>query len=90
LSVFEEISHSVQSGGARAVKELVEKAIAKGSSAKVNVSLSKTFRGYINEFRLTAVCRDLLLDPRHSILDIGFSNGFNSKSSFNALFFRKY
>ncbi|MGA2975099.1 MAG: B12-binding domain-containing protein [Spirochaetia bacterium] len=34
MSVFEEISHSVQSGAARAVKELVEKAIAEGSSAK--------------------------------------------------------
>jgi len=59
-------------------------------SYHLNVSLSKTFRGYINELRLAAVCRDLLVDPRRTILDIAFSNGFNSKSSFNALFFRKY
>jgi len=59
-------------------------------SYHLNVSLSNTFRGYINELRLAAICRDLLVDPRRTILDIAFSNGFNSKSSFNALFFRKY
>jgi AraC-like DNA-binding protein len=59
-------------------------------SYHLNVNLSNTFRGYINELRLIAVCRDLLGDPHRAILDVAFSNGFNSKSSFNALFVRKY
>ena len=59
-------------------------------SYHLNVSLSTSFRGYINELRLAAVCQDLLAEPRRSILDIAFANGFNSKSSFNTLFFKKY
>jgi AraC-like DNA-binding protein len=36
------------------------------------------------------VCKDLLADPGRTILDTAFANGFNSKSSFNDLFFKKY
>jgi AraC-like DNA-binding protein len=53
-------------------------------------SLSRNFRGYINELRLEAVCRDLVVKPEAPILTIAFENGFNSKSSFNAVFFRTY
>jgi AraC-like DNA-binding protein len=59
-------------------------------SYHLNFSLSKSFRGYINEWRLAAVCRDLLADPNRSILEVAFESGFNSKSSFNSLFFKKY
>ena len=48
------------------------------------------FRGYINDLRLRAVCRDLLESPDSSILDLAFKNGFNSKSSFNMLFLKAY
>jgi len=54
------------------------------------VHLSTTFRSYINEWRLKSVCKDLLKSPERSILDIALENGFNSKSSFNTLFFQKY
>ena len=63
---------------------------SKRLSYHLNVNLSNTFRGYINELRPIAVCGDLLGNPRRAILDIAFSNGFNSKSSFSALFVRKY
>ena len=48
------------------------------------------FRGYINDLRLRAVCRDLLESPDSSILDLAYKNGFNSKSSFNMLFLKAY
>lgn len=48
--------------------------------------LSTNFRGYLNGLRLKAVCRDLIDKPHSTILTIAFENGFNSKSSFNALF----
>ena len=48
------------------------------------------FKSSINELRLEAVCRELMADPRRTILDTIFANGFNSKSSFNDLFFKKY
>ena len=63
---------------------------SKRLSYHLNVNLSNTFRGYINELRPIAVCGDFLGNPRRAILDIAFSNGFNSKSSFSALFVRKY
>ncbi|HET6450493.1 MAG TPA: AraC family transcriptional regulator [Spirochaetia bacterium] len=56
----------------------------------LNAGLSRSFRSYISDLRLESVCRDLLADPRRSILNVAFANGFNSKSSFNTLFFQKY
>ena len=55
-----------------------------------NTSLAVTFRGYINEWRLQAVSRDLERNPDRSILEIAFEAGFNSKSSFNTLFQRRF
>jgi AraC-like DNA-binding protein len=55
-----------------------------------NVCLKQNFRHYLNGQRLEAVCRDLKYKPEQSILDTAFSNGFNSKSSFNTLFFKTY
>ncbi len=63
---------------------------SKRLSYHLHANLSLSFRSYINEWRLEAVCRDLLEHPDRSILDIAFDNGFNSKSSFNTLFFKKY
>ncbi len=53
-------------------------------------SLRTNFRGYINDARLRAVCRDLRERPSASILEIALENGFNSKSSFNSLFFKAF
>jgi AraC-like DNA-binding protein len=52
--------------------------------------LGTNFRGYINDLRLRAVCRDLCESPAASILDIALKSGFNSKSSFNSLFIKAY
>lgn len=59
-------------------------------SYHLNLRHAKSFRSYINELRLEAVCRELMADPGRTILDTAFANGFNSKSSFNDLFFKKY
>jgi len=52
--------------------------------------MSTNFRGYLNDLRLKAVCRDLVGKPDSTILMIAFENGFNSKSSFNTLFSKTY
>ena len=54
------------------------------------ISLSTNFRGYLNGLRLKAVCRDLVEMPNSTILTIAFENGFNSKSNFNALFYKTF
>jgi AraC-like DNA-binding protein len=59
-------------------------------SYHLHTKLSVSFRGYINDWRLEAVCRDLLEQPERSILETAFESGFNSKSSFNTLFYQKY
>ena len=59
-------------------------------SYHLNIGRTRSFRSYINELRLEAVCRDLASDRYRSILEIAFANGFSSKSSFNALFFKRY
>ncbi|MGO8692092.1 MAG: helix-turn-helix domain-containing protein [Rectinemataceae bacterium] len=59
-------------------------------SYHLNVRHSLTFRSYINDWRLRSVCENLLKCPERSIIDIAFESGFNSKSSFNSLFFKKY
>lgn len=59
-------------------------------SYHLHAHLSTSFRRYINEWRLRAVRRDLVVDSARSILQIAFDNGFNSKSSFNTLFYNRY
>jgi AraC-like DNA-binding protein len=59
-------------------------------SYHLHANLSTSFRSYVNERRLEAVCRALLDCADRSILETAFANGFNSKSSFNTLFVRKY
>jgi AraC-like DNA-binding protein len=53
-------------------------------------SLATSYRGYVNEWRLQAAARDLLSFPDRSVIDVAFDAGFNSKSSFNTLFARKF
>lgn len=52
--------------------------------------MKTNFSSYVNEWRLRSVCDDLIKKTDHSILDIALDNGFNSKSSFNTLFFKAY
>jgi transcriptional regulator GlxA family with amidase domain len=59
-------------------------------SYHLHTHLCLSFRDYVNEWRLKAVCRALLEDPGRAILGTAFANGFNSKSSFNTLFFERY
>ena len=51
---------------------------------------SVSFRSYLNDVRLEAVCRDLVAIPHRSILDTAFEAGFTSKTTFNTLFAKKY
>lgn len=55
-------------------------------SQVLNDYLGKSFNDYLAEFRIQAVCRQLLIDMDKSILDIAMECGFSSKSSFNASF----
>ncbi len=59
-------------------------------SYHLNVRHCLTFRSYLNEWRLRSVCEELLKCPERSIIDIAYESGFNSKSSFNSLFSKKY
>jgi len=54
----------------------------------INEKLNKNFFTFINEFRV-AEAKKRLSDPdyfKETVLSIGLDSGFNSKSSFNALF----
>ncbi len=54
----------------------------------LNKNLNKNFYKYINEFRIEEA-KKLLVNPKYknfSILAIGYEAGFNSKSTFNAIF----
>lgn len=59
-------------------------------SSHLNQTLLVSFPSYINDWRLKAVCRDLVSRSDRTILDIALDNGFNSKSNFNALFVKAY
>ena len=59
-------------------------------SYQLHRHMATNFRAYINEWRLEAVSRDLIRHQESSILEIALRNGFNSKSSFNTLFNKKY
>ncbi len=56
----------------------------------INTCLGQNFRTFVNSYRIEAV-KKALLDPgeeNKTILEIAFSLGFNSKSTFNDLFKR--
>lgn len=54
----------------------------------INEELHKNFFSFINEYRVEEA-KNLLADPQYhddTVLSIGLNSGFNSKSSFNAIF----
>lgn len=55
-------------------------------SQLINSKARVNFKSYINRYRIAEVCRQLVLRPERSILELAFENGFNSKSAFNAAF----
>jgi AraC-like DNA-binding protein len=55
-------------------------------SQVLNDHLGKSFNDFLAEFRIQAVCAQLLSESDKSILDIAMECGFSSKSSFNASF----
>lgn len=64
---------------------------ARHLSQVINVSLKQNFFDFISDYRITEA-KGLLSDPSkkdETILDILYEVGFNSKSSFNALFKKK-
>ncbi|WP_088328937.1 helix-turn-helix transcriptional regulator [Lacimicrobium sp. SS2-24] len=60
----------------------------KDLSWAINVGGQKSFNDYINHLRLQAFSRQLQATPKHqqNLLAIALDCGFNSKSSFNAVF----
>jgi len=57
-------------------------------SQLINEHLNQNFWGLINNYRMEEACQ-LLLDPDkklHSMLDIAYAVGFNSKEAFNRVF----
>jgi AraC-like DNA-binding protein len=54
----------------------------------INEELHKNFFSFINEYRVEKA-KNLLADPQYqddTVLSVGLNSGFNSKSSFNAIF----
>ena len=54
----------------------------------LNIHLHKTFSTLINSYRVDEAKELLLSEPAHTVLDIAFASGFNSKASFNRIFKR--
>lgn len=54
----------------------------------LNVHLQQSFSDYVNRWRVQEACRLLEEHPDRTILSIGFSAGFNSRSSFHRAFLK--
>ena len=54
----------------------------------LNIHLRTTFSTLINSYRVNEAKDLLLREPTHTVLDIAFASGFNSKASFNRIFKR--
>ncbi|AOP35991.1 hypothetical protein A0128_08310 [Leptospira tipperaryensis] len=52
----------------------------------LNQELGKNFSVFVNDFRVSEACNLLKTEPAQSILDIAYSVGFRTKSSFNRAF----
>lgn len=52
----------------------------------INHGAKKNFSEYINQLRIDAACKQLIETPSRTVLEIAFAVGFNSKSTFNAVF----
>jgi AraC-like DNA-binding protein len=58
-------------------------------SSVLNEKLGVNFRTFINRYRLDEARELLVTQPEKPILEIAFSVGFNSKTSFNTLFVKE-
>lgn len=58
-------------------------------SIVLNERIKLNFRKFINNYRLTEAMRRLAEEDEKTILEIAFTAGFNSKTSFNTLFSRE-
>jgi len=58
-------------------------------SQVINIGSGMNFYSFINEYRLMHA-RQLLTDASVNILNVAFASGFNSKSSFNSLFKKRF
>jgi AraC-like DNA-binding protein len=54
----------------------------------LNIHLHTTFSTLINSYRVDEAKELLIREPTHTVLDIAFASGFNSKASFNRIFKR--
>lgn len=59
-------------------------------SELINHRFQKSFSSFINDYRIEESKLLLLSDKRRSILSIAFYCGFNSKSSFNQEFRKRF
>jgi AraC-like DNA-binding protein len=55
-------------------------------SELINLRVGMTFSEYVNGFRVEKARKELVEHAGEAIIEIGFDCGFNSKSSFNAVF----
>ena len=61
-------------------------------SQVINENLNKNFFDFVNEYRVNLI-KEKMKDPNHkqfTLLALAFDCGFNSKSSFNVIFKKKY
>lgn len=54
----------------------------------LNENYAKSFRDFVNEFRVNEAKRLLEIDSESTVMRIGFEAGFNNKATFNAQFLR--
>ncbi|WP_246057430.1 AraC family transcriptional regulator [Leptospira gomenensis] len=52
----------------------------------LNQELGKSFSVFVNDYRITEACKLLAEEPNTNVLDIAYSVGFRTKSSFNRAF----
>lgn len=55
-------------------------------SEVLNQQEGKNFYQFINQYRIEHICKELKRDSSQKIIDLAFSSGFSSKSTFNAVF----
>jgi len=55
-------------------------------SELINKKYSMSFNNFINQYRIEYACQLLTDERKHSIIEIAFESGFNSKTTFNTAF----
>lgn len=69
-----------------AVNQEGYKVTKKQISEYINIKYKRNFNVWINEYRIDEACKRLRDEKEVSILNIAYSVGFNSKSTFNSIF----